>query len=218
MKEDKIKEAFEKVREDMNYFFQEIQEIKRTLEELKNPTSNAPNPTQFSNTPTLQHSLEAPKPKDLPISTGNGGVPTNKPTNQQTNQHPPISPGKFALNEDKQQPDRIAKLQEVSRILDSLDELKKDIRTKFKKLTAQEMIIFSTIYQLEEMNIEPTYGLIAEKLNLSEISVRDYVRKIIKKGVPVDKIKKENNRITLAVSQDLRKIASLSTIIELREL
>jgi len=103
-------------------------------------------------------------------------------------------------------------------ILESLDSLKKEVRFKFKQLTNQEMLIYSTIYQLEEQSIEVEYTLISEKLNLSESSVRDYIGKIIKKGVPLDKIKRDNKKIILSIPQDLKKIASLNTIIQLREL
>ena len=42
------------------------------------------------------------------------------------------------------------------------------------------MLIFSTIYQLEEENITVDYPLLASKTTLSESSVRDYTQKLIK--------------------------------------
>ncbi len=209
---DLIKEAFKNVKEDMDFLFQELQEIKRTLSEIttqlakdspdlvKNPTSNN---SSIENLPS--------KPSKTSISqfsTGNQGVPTNQQTNQQTNQHPPISPGNT----------EITNIHKVSEILSSLDELKKEVRFKFKKLTNQEMLIFSTIYQLEEEGFVVDYNTISNKLNLSEISIRDYVRKITKKGIPLNKLKENNKKIVFSIPQDLKKIASLNTIISLREL
>ena len=209
---DLIKEAFKNVKEDMDFLFQELQEIKRTLSEIttqlakdspdlvKNPTSNN---SSIENLPS--------KPSKTSISqfsTGNQGVPTNQQTNQQTNQHPPISPGNT----------EITNIHKVSEILSSLDELKKEVRFKFKKLTNQEMLIFSTIYQLEEEGFVVDYNIISNKLNLSEISIRDYVRKITKKGIPLNKLKENNKKIVFSIPQDLKKIASLNTIISLREL
>jgi len=219
---DPIKEAFKKIREDMNYFHQQIEEIKRTLEELK------PNQTQSSTNQAVQH--ETPTHKEIPtddtppealkepiseISTGNQGVPTDRQTNQQTNRH--IQ--KFALNREiTQQTSTLDHLQRASEILESLDELKKEVRFKFKRLTNQEMLIFTTIYQLEEQKIEVNYAVVSRKLHLSESSVRDYVGKIVKKGVPIRKIKQDNKKVMLSISPELKKIASINTILQLREL
>ena len=110
-------------------------------------------------------------------------------------------------------------IQKASEILDSLDQIKKEISMKFKKLTTQEMAVFSTIYQLEEQNPElANYKDIALKLGLSQSSIRDYVQRMINKGIPVKKQKIDNKKLLISVSKELRKIASLNTIIKLREL
>ena len=103
--------------------------------------------------------------------------------------------------------------------LESLDGVKKEIRLKFKRLTEQEFLVFTTIYQLEnEGKEEINYSEISQRLGLTESSIRDYVGKLIKKGVPVDKHKINNKTIYLSISQNLKKIASLSTILQLRGL
>lgn len=190
--------------------------------------SNTPTPI-----PTLQHHQEALKSPKIEVSTGNEGVPTHHPTihptNQQTLQHPLISTAKhdfsdkFTQKQGENQEksikiDRISRLQQVSEILSSLDELKKEVRIKFKRLTNQEMLIYSTIYQLDQLGLEVDYSLIAEKLNLTDTSIRDYVRKIISKGIPLDKTRENNKRILLKIPQNFKKVASLNTILELREL
>ena len=209
---DLIKEAFKNVKEDMDFLFQELQEIKRTLSEIT--TQLAKDSPDLVKNPTINNiSIEnlpskPPKTSISQFSTGNQGVPTNQQTNQQTNQHPLISHGNT----------EITNIHKVSEILSSLDELKKEVRFKFKKLTNQEMLIFSTIYQLEEEGFVVDYNTISNKLNLSEISIRDYVRKITKKGIPLNKLKENNKKIVFSIPQDLKKIASLNTIISLREL
>ena len=80
------------------------------------------------------------------------------------------------------------------------------------------MLVFTTIYQLEEQTLSVDYFNISEKLKLTESSIRDYVQRIIKKGFPLVKTKENNKKVLLSISQDLRKIASLSTIIQLREI
>jgi len=109
-------------------------------------------------------------------------------------------------------------LSDTSEILSRLDYIKKDLRLRFKRLTPQEMLIFSTLYQFQEEGTESTYNSISIKLNLSESSIRDYIQRIIKKGIIIDKTKINNKKILLKISENITKIASLSTIIQLREI
>jgi hypothetical protein len=94
--------------------------------------------------------------------------------------------------------------------------LKKEVRLKFKKLTDQEMNVYSAIYQLEEQGLVVDYSLLAQKTNLSEISIRDYIRKILSKGIPLQKQKELNKRIIVGIPAELKRIASLNTLLQLR--
>lgn len=109
-------------------------------------------------------------------------------------------------------------LESVSQILQSLDTIKKEIRHKFKRLTSQEMAVFSSIYQSEEEGFIVDYPLLAQKLQLTQSSIRDYIQRLLKKGIPIIKNKENNKKIVLSISSELKKIASLSTITQLREL
>ncbi len=219
MNEDKIKEAFAKVKEDISglksqtrEIVQEIQELKRTLIQTDIPT----HPTDRQIIPTHPQEVEGLKPQNLQVSIGNEGVPTDRQTNQQTDK----TSKKFVLIDKEQlvKEDKISQIDKVSEMLNSLDAIRKEIRAKFKKLTPQEMLVFSIIYQLEDQGFSPDYRIIANKTNLSESSIRDYTLKLIAKGVPVDKIKQNNKKITLSIPQSLRRITSLGTILKLREI
>ena len=158
--------------------------------------------------PTVPQEIEGLKNQKNRLSTGNEGVPTDRQTNQQTDQQTQINEENIEQN-----------LKKANVILDSLDKIKKEIRQKFKRLTPQEMAVFSSIYQLEETDPEnTTYKQIASNLRLSESSIRDYVLKIIDKGIPIKKYKIDNKKVLLTISPDLKKIATLSTIIQLRGL
>ncbi len=213
---DQIKEAFRKVKEDMDSLKEELNSLKMQLRDLRisldkpilyenkpaiNPANPPLNPTYSNLIPTHNPPFNPLKPLISGISSGNEGVPTDKQTNQQTNQHIPQSSMKDALE-----------------VLNSLDNIKKEIRLKFKELTEQEFLVFSMIYQLDEEQGHSDYRTLSRKLNLSESSVRDYVGKLIKKEIPVDKIKINNKNIKLTVSKNLKKIVSLNTILQLREL
>jgi len=79
-------------------------------------------------------------------------------------------------------------------------------------------LVFSTIYQLEEEAVLIDYKSLSKKLNLTESSIRDYVGRLIKKGIPVEKTKINNKMIRLSISEKLKKIAPLPVIFQLREL
>ena len=225
-----VKFAFDKVKQDISFLNEEllktrlmlshIQESLKTFEynqKLSNNLlstiqqiieTNTVNPTQ---NPTVPKELKGLKSQNLTISTGNQGVPTDRQTDRQTDNPTDFisrKPLKTIENE----------IKDATEILDSLDHIKKEIRRKFKHLTHQEMLVFSTIYQLEEQDVQITYPLIADSLQLSESSIRDYVHRLINKGIPIKKEKVNNKKILLKIAPELKKLASLSTIIKLREI
>ena len=230
--EENIKEAFNRVKDDINFLNEEILDVKMTMEELHTIMKNLANKldkqsstdrqtlrqsNETENTPSTHNStvpqeVGGLKPLNLPISIGNQGVSTDRQTDTKTDNSTHIS----LVNTEKTIDSDI---QEATEILDSLDSLKKEIRLKFKHLTTQEMLVFSTIYQLEEQgNNEITYKLLSSTLRLSESSIRDYVQRMINKGISINKEKVNNKKLLLSISPNLKKIASLPTIMQLREL
>jgi len=239
-----LKEAFARVRDDIFAFGSELLKLKTEFVDLKNqlesinqtidsmkielmdvkadkfspnypthiPTDNLKKttiPVIPTDNPTVPQEIRGLKYPNLNISTGNVGVPTDRQTNQQTDEYPHFYKEKPLVNQ----------ISDAQDILASLDAVKKEIRLKFKQITSQEMLVFSTIYQLESEFPEGIeYKQIAQKLHLSESSIRDYTQKLINKGIPVDKIKLNNKKILLKISQKLKNIAQLDTLIKLREL
>ena len=231
---EKIKESFQKVKRDMDFLYNQLDSLKKemremreemlkickilekTLEKIPTPSQLTPiyspthpplTPTPSTPTPTQNYPLEALKHQNMLISTGNEGVPTDKQTDKQTDIQHQIS-SKIEENS----------IDNAAEILNSLDNMKKEIRLKFKRLTDQELLVFSTLYQFDEEVGHTNYKTIAQKLGLTESSIRDYIGRLIKKGIPVEKKRINNKIILLSVSQNLKKIASLSTILQLRDL
>jgi hypothetical protein len=244
-KKDSLKEAFSKIKIDIftlgnevSTLNQEVSSLKESLlsiskqlitlssdfSELKNasiipthnPTDNLYNPTKSaipSDNPTVPVEVRGLLYQNFNTSSGNRGVPTDRQTNQQTDEKEGYSTESLFQKPLKQH------IEDASEIFDSLDAIKKEVRLKFKQITQQEMLVFSTIYQLEEQFPEGIeYKHLAIKLKLSESSIRDYVQKLIGKGIPVDKIKLNNKKILLKISPKLKTLASLQTLIKLREL
>jgi len=207
-------ELTEKMNEFENNFSkqQPLKEYEGSSDKIKIPTVHHINQIY----PAHIMTLKPLKSQNMYFSTGNQGVPADRQTNRQTNRQTqneapasPEQPKKLNVNDS---------FKNASEIYDSLDNIKKEIRLKFKRLTDQEILVFSTIYQLEEDKGYTDYQQVSSKLNLTESSIRDYVSKIIKKGIPLDKKKINNKSVNLSISPNLKKIASLSTILELRDI
>ena len=220
---DQLKEAFSKVKQDISSLKQELEMLKIQLYDLTNkldnliqqpessqqiPTHNQEFQTTPTHNPTHPQEIRGLISPNLRVSIGNEGVPTDRQTNQQTDQH--------IIQQMENEPKR--DFEQATKILESLDNIKKEIRLKFKRLTSQEMLVFSTLYQLEQEQQDVSYKDLAARLKLSQSSIRDYISKLITKGVPVDKLKQNNKQIFLKISEDLKKIASLGTILKLRGL
>jgi biotin operon repressor len=214
---DPIKEAFSKIKEDISFLKNEILQLKlQTKDRQTSPAYNSSNigqqtdiQTDIQADATHNHAVEPPYTTNSNISIRNRGVPTNTQSNTQTNQQTHIH-SQITPNLDFRQ---------ANDILESLDSIKKEIRLKFKRLTPQEMFIFSTLYSLEEQNYPKiTYRVLAEQIKLSESSIREYINKLINKGIPIDKTRQNNKTIILKISQDLKNIATLATIQNLRKL
>ena len=226
MKDDQIKDAFKRAKNDIDFLGSEISQIKQEIREIKHfldefATStirqiNTTHSVTSTDNSTHPQEIEGLKASNSSISTGNEGASTDRQTDRQTDN----STQKIGEIPQKTQELNIEQnIQKVSDILGSLDQLKKEIRLKFKLITPQEMSVFSTIYQLEEQKQQPTtYQEIAQKLGLSQSSIRDYTQRMINKGIPIKKQKIGNKKIVLSISKELKKIATLNTILQLREL
>lgn len=241
---DNLKEAFNRVKNDYEFLLSEINHLKSDLDLLKsnlidlcNIISNLNSSLKSSSSQELDLSLKSLsldrfsfptqdllipthrqqistditpfkplKDKISSVSIGNEGVPTDRQTDQQTHQQTDNS----SYNpENSLSP---------SQIINSLDSLKKDLRVKFKRLTDQEFLVFSTIYQLEEERGFTDYKSLSEKLNLTESSIRDYVGRLVKKGISIEKTKINNKSVQISLSSELKKIATLDTILKIRNL
>ncbi len=224
---DPVKEAFHKIKEDIFLLKQEMQDLQKGLKETRNyfiemcgvleqinkkiskkqeiedSTHQQEKPTNQTFSSTQNKVFKPLNTQNNLISIGNEGVPTDRQTDRQTNRQTDILENP---------------IENAAEILDSLDGLKKEIRLKFKRLTDQEILVFSTLYQLDEEKGHTNYKTLSEKLNLTESSIRDYIGRLIKKGIPVEKNKINNKSIHLKISEKLKKIASLSTILQLRSI
>jgi len=217
-----LKAAFSRVKQDIFLLGEELSQLRTDISEIKEQiakiqenissthiSDTSTHPVTSTHTSTHPYEIEGLKYPNFDISTGNEGASTDRQTIRQTD-NPLQKPLEKPIDQT---------ITEASEILDSLDDIKKEIRLKFKSITNQEMLVFSTIYQLEEDNPDGvSYDQISAKLSLSQSSIRDYIQRLINKGIPIYKTRVNNKKITLKISSELKKIAPLSTILKLREI
>jgi len=207
---DPIKEAFFRIKEDITQLKEEIAILRIQLKQTQTTPTHNPTktprqtdiPTHIQTTPTHNYQVEPLYTPNSNSSIGNGGVPTDRQTDRQTDQqthnltHIQTIPHKNQYQSNQSNYSNSPQPQETdfkqaNNMLSELDSIKKGIRLKFKRLTPQEMLVFSHLYALEDQNIEEiTYRKLATQLSLSESSIRDYTNKLIKKGVPITKLDK----------------------------
>ena len=202
-----IKEAFQKVKQDIDSLrmdIEKLKEISSILIEKIDILTDFMSYNMAGSNPAHNNGFNPLNGQNKPFSTGNEGVPTDRQTDRQTDKE-----GSFLVKKP---------IENALELLNSLDTIKKEIRLIFKRLTEQEFLIFSTIYQLEEEQGYVDYKSLSKRLNLTESSIRDYIGRLIKKGISVDKTRINNKNIHLKISENLKKTVSLATIMQLRDL
>lgn len=187
--ENKLREAFMKIKKDIVYIFQELGMIKKEITQLKLHSNRYPTQTQYpTDIPTQDLRNYSLIQQNFHSSIGSVGVPTD--SQQTVNSQSNI----------------------LKRTFDNLDmirNIKQELKEKFKKLTKQEFLIFSILYTLEEELKAVTYKDIAERAGLAESSIRDYISRLEKKGLPITKEKINNRMIVLKIPKELKEITKI---------
>ncbi len=173
-KEEKIKLAFLKIKEDINNLKDEFNAIKSIMGKQQDLLESFM--AEIAKNRQTQPENEDFREFQETSSIGNEGAQTNKQTNNQTNKQ--------------------TQTKQTNTPLLHMSSIKKDVLNKFGVLPKREFLIFLTIYQMEEDKGSVSYSDIAQHLKLSESGVRHYVFNLIKKGAPIQK-KRVNNKLTL---------------------
>lgn len=93
-----------------------------------------------------------------------------------------------------------------------------DIKKKFQSLTEREFAVFAATYQLEEELGSPiTYADLAVKLSLSRSSIRDHVGELLLKNVPLIKYQAGDRKVSLSIKKGFRELNVMSQILTFRD-
>lgn len=234
MDEKGLKESFAKIKEDMLFLSNEILDLKEELNEIKqilreiNPNRQSAKIQQIQHTSSTNSPIYAGIKPYFKISNGNDGVPAD--SQQTVSRQPAQLKRTSSINrqfleetgilreirgkiEDKNQAQiSQTKERELTRLSKIVSNLKEELKDKFKRLSKQEFSIFSALYSLEEQSKEISYKDLAISTGLTESSIRDYISRLIHKGIPIIKEKVNNKTILLRISPELRNLTTLDIL------
>lgn len=94
-----------------------------------------------------------------------------------------------------------------------LSSSRQEILGRFSSLSKQELRTFLTIYELDEGKGNVSYVDVAKKLNLTEGCIRTYISSLMKKGIPVEKVKLNNKTVVLHVSKEFMELNLKSELV-----
>ncbi|MBI2499343.1 hypothetical protein HYV88_03825 [Candidatus Woesearchaeota archaeon] len=199
--EEKIRNSFQRVKEDILRLEAELRQNKEVLTEIK----------KLVESPTTTKKEE----ENTESSTGNHGVYSNIQTNEQSNKHlvkPSNLRSNIQANIDFEETED-SQIQDLSKKepTHSIQNVEKGLLT----LTKQEFHLFLLIYQLEEQGTTVNYTLLEGKLSLTSGCLRGYVSSMISKGAPVMKKRLRNNSIILSINPSFRSLTSTQKLINL---
>jgi len=225
---DEIKGAFHKVKSDFNKLEEEVVCLKEDLEKIKEilmelvkkipfeelnkkkeilekgalSTEKEFFETEIILNKTTKNDFRPLKDQNWGISNGNEGVQTDRQTDRQ-------------IDKQTQKRGFFTQFDNAANAIESINDFKKNLGLLLNLLTPNEILIFSAIYQFEEEKGFCNYKDLSRKFSLTESSIRDYVRRLILKEIPLEKEKINNKEVHLRVSPSLKKLISLKTFLSL---
>jgi uncharacterized protein YwgA len=95
--------------------------------------------------------------------------------------------------------------------------LSQSLTFAFQGLTDREFSVFIGIIELTKTLPEVTYTDLANKLNISEPTIRNTVNRLISKKLPVQKTRFFNRKVALSVSDTFQDPKIVSKLVQIRE-
>ena len=192
---ERIKSSFTKVKEDIEALKMQLNELKSLIESLIKNQNNSRKAEEKQEI--------VPQTREEISSTGNQGVYAGI---HSFNRQSTDTGQTFNIQTSPQNRIRPANFDENPSLTWSLSNIK-EIDNLFLTLTKQEFIVFLSIYQVEDdQKRGVSYLELSQKMSLSEGCIRTYVSQMLKKGIPLQKIRVNNKLTLLIIHKDFKSL------------
>lgn len=193
--EERVKTAFSLVKKDIEILKKEILdqkegilEIKKEIKLILTSISEKKEDTNF-----------------LKSSIGNKGVVNSQQQSTTVNNQ------QSTINQPKKRGFDTSGLQ------GALQDVDHAIAQKLQNLTDREFSMFVAIVENESEGLESTYTSLADRLGLSESTIRGVANRILTKGLPIVKTRFLHRKSSLTLSPDLKDVYTLKKLLFLRQ-
>lgn len=112
-------------------------------------------------------------------------------------------------------PELRPKMVKQERSLQAIAASRQELIERFSSLSKQELKTFLTIYDMSDEKGNASYPDVAKRLNLSEGCIRTYISGLMKKKIPVEKIKYNNKAVYLHIPKEFKELSLKSELISL---
>ncbi len=185
--QDKVKNSFQKVKEDIIRLDVELSQNKQALDKIL--TTIEALKTQLS-----ESSKET-------SSNGNEGVANSQQQPTANNRRQSST-----MIDNPQQPTMLP-----------LQALKESLDSTFRSLTDREFSVFMALYTLDkEKGGNIGYSELSQQLNLSESTVRDFINILLRKNIPIQKDRYFNKKVSLSIKEEFRKLDLYQNLLKLK--
>ena len=167
-RDERIRISFQRVKEDINSFKIALEEQKNEIIDLKKKIDEI-----YSFISEIKENKDSFKKS----SNGNKGV---------INDHQQSS----TMNNNEQQSSTIKKDLQAS-----IRELSQNLSSTFQALTDREFSVFVAVFELQKQLPEVTYTDLANKLQISEPTIRNTINRLISKNIPLQKSRFFNKKV-----------------------
>ena len=199
MQDENVKKAFAKVKEDMNLLKEEINSNKMAVLEQNKALEDIKSSLGL----ILKQNQENKDNNTIfNISSGNKGV---------------VDDRQLSMVNSRRSSTMVVDDQRFTNTDEEMKNLNQTLTFRFKSLTDREFSIFFTIYELEqELGGDVTYIDLANRLNLTESSVKTHVNRILSKQIPIQKERFFNRKSSLSIKKGFKDPKMLTELIKLR--
>jgi len=94
--------------------------------------------------------------------------------------------------------------------------LKEELSRTLTSLTDREISLLLSIYDLEKQGLDPSYAHLAQRLRLSENTVRVVVMSLLNKNAPIIKERYFNRRVLLSLKSEFKELNLLQKLLSIR--